>query len=154
MILSRLAIRRPVFITMVMAALVVFGWVSYRRLGVDLFPRVEFPIVTILTELRGADPETIETTVTDLVEEAVNTVSGIKHLRSTSADSVSQVVVEFELYKDINVAFQEITAKVAAIRARLPDDAEEPVIEKFDVDSAPIVSVVVGGAAFTTTVPC
>src|SRR5436853_7406351 len=111
MILSRLAIRRPVFITMVMIALIVFGWVSYQRLGVDLFPRVEFPIITILTRLPGSDPETIESTVTDVVEEAVNTISGIKHLRSTSADSVSQVVVEFELYKDINVAFHAITAK-------------------------------------------
>jgi HAE1 family hydrophobic/amphiphilic exporter-1 len=145
MVLSRLAIRRPVFITMVMTALIVFGWVSYRRLGVDLFPRVEFPIVTILTRLPGSDPETIETTVTDLVEEAVNTISGIKHLRSTSADSVSQVVVEFELTKDIDVAFQEITAKVAGIRARLPEDVEEPVVEKFDVDSAPIATVVVAG---------
>src|SRR5687768_8166357 len=98
---------------MVMAALIVFGWVSYRRLGVDLFPRVEFPIITIVTALPGADPETMETNVTDPIEEAVNTISGIKHLRSTSADSVSQVVVEFELDKDIDVAFQEITAKVA-----------------------------------------
>ncbi len=145
MLLSRVAITRPVFTSMLVASLVVFGAVSFKRLGVDLFPRVEFPIVTIVTKLPGADPETIETTVTDPIEEAVNTISGIKHLRSTSADSVSQVVIEFELGKNIDVAFQEITAKVAAIRANLPDDVEEPVIEKFDVDSAPICSVVIAG---------
>ncbi len=87
MILSRIAIRRPVFTTMIIGAMIVFGWVSLQRLGVDLFPRVEFPIVTIVTKLPGADPETIESTVTDPIEEAVNTISGIKHLRSTSADS-------------------------------------------------------------------
>lgn len=145
MLLSRTAIRRPVFTTMVIASLVVFGLVAYRTLGVDLFPRVEFPVVTILTQLPGADPETIETTVTDPIEEAVNTLSGIKHLRSTSADSFSQVAVEFELTKDVDVAFQEVSAKVAAIRSRLPSDIEEPVIEKLDVDSAPVTTVVVAG---------
>lgn len=145
MFLSRTAIRRPVFTTMVIASLVVFGLFAYRTLGVDLFPRVEFPVVTVLTQLPGADPETIETTVTDPIEEAVNTLSGIKHLRSTSADSFSQVVIEFELTKDVDVAFQEVSAKVAAIRSRLPSDIEEPVIEKFDVDSAPVTTVVVAG---------
>lgn len=145
MILSQIAIRRPVFTSMVMAALIVFGWVSYQRLGVDLFPRVEFPIVTVLAELPGADPVTVETTVTDPIEEAVNTIAGIKHLRSTSAESMSQVVIEFDLDKDIDVAFQEISAKVASVRSRLPEDIEEPVIEKFDVDSAPLLSIVVAG---------
>lgn len=145
MILSKIAIRRPVFTTMIVGALIVFGWVSYKRLGVDLFPKVEFPIVTVVSTLPGADPETVETTVTDIIEEAVNTISGIKHLRSTSADSVSQVVIEFELGKDIDVAFQEITAKVAGIRSNLPEDIEEPVIEKFDVDAAPILTLVVSG---------
>lgn len=145
MILSRVAIHRPVFTAMVMAALVVFGFVSYSRLGIDLFPRVEFPIVTVLTELRGADPLRVETTVTDPIEESVNTIAGIKHLRSTSAEGMSQVVIEFELEKDIDIAFQEISAKVASVRSRLPDAIEEPVIEKFDVDSAAVLSVIVSG---------
>ena len=145
MIISRIAIERPVFTTMCVAALVVFGFTAYQGLGVDLFPRVEFPTVTVVTRVPGVDPSTIETSVTDLVEEAVNTVSGIKHLRSTSVDSVSQVVIEFELGKPVDVAFQEITAKVAAVRAELPADAEEPVIEKLDVDAAPVLTVVVAG---------
>ena len=145
MIISDVAIRRPVFTSMIIAALVVFGWVSFRDIGVDLFPRVEFPIITILTRLQGADPETVEMTVTDPIEEAVNTISGIKSLRSTSADSFSQVVVEFELDKRIDVAFQEIQAKVSAIKASLPTDIDEPVIEKMDIDAAPILAVVVSG---------
>ncbi len=143
MLLSEVSIRRPVFITMVTAALVVFGLVSLRDIGIDLFPRVEFPTITILSELRGADPETVETTVSDPIEEAVSTISGIKNLRSTSAEGFSQVIVEFELEKDIDVAFQEIQSKLGTIRSELPQDVEDPVVEKFDIDAAPIMAVVV-----------
>jgi HAE1 family hydrophobic/amphiphilic exporter-1 len=143
MLISNVAIRRPVFTAMVMMALITFGWVFYRDLGVDLFPRVEFPIVTIVTRLPGADPETMELLVSDPIEEAVNTIEGIKNLRSTSVESVSQVVIEFQLEKDIDVAFQEVQAKLGAIRSDLPDDIDEPVVEKFDVDAAPIMAVIV-----------
>ncbi|MEW6249986.1 MAG: efflux RND transporter permease subunit [Planctomycetota bacterium] len=145
MILSDTAIRRPVFTTMVILAIIVFGAVAFRRIGIDLFPRVEFPVITILTELRGADPETIETTVTDPIEQAVSTISAIKHLRSTSAEGFSQVVIEFELEKDVDVAYQEVQAKLGTVRSELPTDIEDPVVEKFDVDAAPIMSVVVAG---------
>ena len=145
MILSDIAVRRPVFTTMVMSALIVFGWVSLTRLGIDLFPRVDFPVVTIITYLPGADPETVESRLTDPIEESVNTISGIKHLRSRSADSYSMVTVEFELEKDIDVAFQEIQARVGSIRGELPQDAEDPVIEKLDVDAQPILTVLVSG---------
>ena len=145
MILSDTAIRRPVFTSMVMLAIIVFGAVSFQRIGVDLFPRVEFPVVTILTELRGSDPETIETTVTDVIEGGVATIAGIKHLRSTSAEGFSQIVVEFELEKDVDVAYQEVQAKLGTVRGELPDDIEEPIIEKFDIDSAPIMALVVSG---------
>ena len=145
MILSDTAIRRPVFTTMVIAAMIVFGLVSFQRIGIDLFPRVEFPSITILSVLPGADPETIETTVTDLIEEAVSTISSIKRLTSVSTDGVSQVVVEFELEKDVDVAYQEVQAKLGTIRSDLPKDLEDPVVEKFDIDAAPIMAVVVSG---------
>lgn len=145
MILSDTAIRRPVFVSMIIAAIVVFGLISFKEIGIDLFPRVEFPTITILSVLPGADPETVETTVTDLIEEAVSTISDIKHLRSTSAENVSQVIVEFELEKDVDVAYQEIQAKIGTIRSDLPDDLEEPVVEKFDVDAAPIMAIVLSG---------
>lgn len=143
MILSDTAIKRPAFTTMVIAAIIVFGVISYHRIGIDLFPRVEFPVITIISVLPGADPETVETTVTDVIEEAVNTISGIKNLRSTSSDSISQVIIEFELEKNVDVAYQEIQAKLGTVRRDLPKDLEDPVVEKFDVDSAPIMSVVV-----------
>lgn len=143
MLISDIAIRRPVFTTMIMASLVIFGWVFYRDLGVDLFPRVEFPIITVVTKLPGTDPETMETLVSDPIEEAVNTIEGIKHLRSVSAEGVSQVIVEFELEKKVDVAFQEIQAKLGGIRSDLPKDIEEPIVEKFDVDAQPIMAVVV-----------
>jgi HAE1 family hydrophobic/amphiphilic exporter-1 len=143
MTLSDVAIKRPVFISMTIFAIVILGVVSLRDIGIDLFPRVEFPIITIITVLPAADPETIETTVTDVIEEAVSTVSAIKHLRSTSSEGVSQVVIEFNLHKDINVAYQEVQAKLAGIRMNLPEDIEEPVIEKMDIDAAPIMAVVV-----------
>ena len=145
MTLSDIAIRRPIFASMVLSAIIVFGVISYSRIGIDLFPRVEFPVITVVSVLPGADPETVELTVTDLIEEAISTISSIKHLRSTSSDSVSQVVVEFELDKDIDVAYQEVVAKIGTVRSELPDDLEEPVVEKFDVDASPIMAVVVSG---------
>lgn len=141
MTLSDIAIKRPVFTTMVILAIVVFGLVSYRDIGVDLFPRVEFPVITVVTVLPGADPETIENTVTDPIEESLSSISGIKHLRSVSTDGVSQVILEFELEKKIDVGFQEVVAKIGAVRSQLPHDIEDPVIEKFDVDAAAILAI-------------
>lgn len=145
MTLSDVAIKRPVFISMTIAAIVILGIVSLRNLGIDLFPRVEFPVITIISVLPAADPETVETTVTDIIEEAVSTIAAIKHLRSTSSEGVSQVVIEFNLNKDIDVAYQEVQAKLAGVRSELPLDLEEPVVEKLDVDAAPIMAVVVSG---------
>jgi HAE1 family hydrophobic/amphiphilic exporter-1 len=85
MTLSDVAIKRPVFISMTIIAIVILGIVSMMKIGIDLFPRVEFPVITIISVLPAADPETIETSVTDVIEEAVSTVSAIKHLRSTAA---------------------------------------------------------------------
>ncbi len=143
--ISELSIQRPVFATMVILSFVVFGVTSYRSIGVSLFPDVDFPIVTITVFYEGADPETVESEVTDPIEEAVNTISGIKSLRSESAEGVAQVFVEFKMERDIDVASQEVRDKVAAIRAELPVAIEPPVIEKFDPDSAPILSAVVAG---------
>lgn len=128
-----------------MLGLAIFGVISLKSLGVDLFPRVEVPVITVISVLPGADPNTVETTVSKPIEDAVSSISSIKHLRSTSADSVSQVVVEFELDKNIDVAFQEVQAKLSSVRSELPDDLEDPVIEKFDIDSSPIMAVVVSG---------
>lgn len=142
MLISDISIKKPVFTTMVLGAMVVFGIVSFLRLGIDLFPKVDFPVITVLAKLPGADPETMEMRVTDPIEEAVSTLAGVKSLRSSSADSFSQIVIEFELEKNGDVAFQEVQAKINTVRQQLPADLEEPVIEKFDIDSAPILTVV------------
>ena len=135
--ISNTSIRQPVFTTMVISAIVVFGLVSYRALGVDLFPKIDFPIITVTTILPGADPETVEIDVTERMEEALNTISGIKSLRSQSAESVSIVIVEFELERDVDAAAQDVRDKVSGIRRDLPDDVDPPVIEKMDPDASP-----------------
>ncbi|MCA9095684.1 MAG: efflux RND transporter permease subunit, partial [Planctomycetaceae bacterium] len=143
--ISEISIRQPVFSTMVVAAMVVFGLVAYSRIGVDLFPSVDFPIVTVSVFYEGSDPETIETDVTEPIEEAVNTISGIKSLRSESVTGLSMTFVEFELGRNIDIAAQDVRDKVAAIRADLPKGIDPPVVEKFDPDSAPIMSITLAG---------
>lgn len=145
MYLPDLAVRRPVFTTMAVLALVVFGLVSYPGLAVDLFPDVDFPIVNVLTTLEGADPEIMESDVTDKIEEAVNTLQGVKNLFSVSAPGVSVVTVEFELERDIDVAAQEVREKISGIRSLLPQDMDEPVIEKVDPDAQPIMWIAAYG---------
>ena len=106
------------------------GIVSLPRLGVDLFPRVEFPIVTVATPLlEGAAPETVEREVTQVLEESINTIEGIRTLSSQSTDSLSLLFIEFELEYDIREKAQEVRDKVAAVRGELPRDVEAPVVE-------------------------
>ncbi len=139
--LAELCIRRPVFATMLVMTMVVLGAFSFMRLGVDLFPKIDFPTVTVTTTLPGAAPEEIETTVTQKVEEAVNTISGIDEMRSVSAEGVSQVFITFLLEKDPDIAAQEVRDKVNGILRDLPQDIDPPVVEKFDVDASPVMSI-------------
>src|ERR1700690_300376 len=140
--LARICIERPVFATMLILALVVLGVSAYMKLGVDLYPKIDFPVVTVTTTLRGASPEEIETQVTKRIEESVNTVSGIDELRSLSAEGVSITWVTFVLEKDPDVGAQEVRDKVAAITRDLPKDVDPPVIEKLATDATPVISVV------------
>ncbi|MEA1952404.1 MAG: efflux RND transporter permease subunit, partial [Planctomycetota bacterium] len=143
--ISEVSIMRPVLTCMAVLALVVFGIVSYRTIGVNLFPEVDFPVVTITVVYEGADPETIESEVVDKIEEAVNTISGIKSLRSESIEGLGQVFVEFKLENDVDVVSQDVRDKVAAIRGELPLEIEAPIIEKFDINSAPILAIALSG---------
>ena len=142
-----LSIKRPVFAVMMIGALVVLGWISIGRLGVDLFPDVEFPYVAVTTTLEGASPDTMETEVSDVIEESVNTISGIKQLRSTSADGLSQVFIEFELEENVDVKAQDVRDKVNIARRDLPEDIDPPVIEKVDPDATPIMSIMIAADA-------
>ncbi|HEU4594356.1 MAG TPA: efflux RND transporter permease subunit [Pyrinomonadaceae bacterium] len=141
--LAEICVRRPVFATMIILSLTVVGVFSFFSLGVDLFPKIDFPTITISVVNPGASPREIETEITDKVEAAVNTISGIDELRSTSVEGVSQVFVQFLLDKDADVAAQEIRDKVDLIRGDLPETAEDPVILKLDTDAAPVLRVAV-----------
>jgi hydrophobe/amphiphile efflux-1 (HAE1) family protein len=139
--LASISVKRPVLASVLILVFVVVGVLGYTKLPVDRFPRIDFPTVAIITYLPGATPEEIETEITDLIEETVNTVSGIDELRSTSSESVSVVLVTFVLEKDINVAAQEVRDRISRIGADLPDAADTPVIEKLDPDAAPIMNI-------------
>lgn len=144
----RTFIGRPVFTGMLTLVVVVFGVVAYPRIGVDQFPEVEFPIVTVTTILPGADPEAIERTVTEPLEEALNTLPGLDTLRSINVENVSQIVVRFDLEQNVDVAAQDVRDRVQATLSRLPREIESPVVEKFDIGAIPVATL-----AFSAPVP-
>lgn len=140
-----ICIRRPVFTAMLMLGPVVLGLASYGRLGVELFPNVDVPVVVVTTTLKGASVEEMESSVTKLVEEAVNTVSGIDELRSTTKEGVSSVVIGFKLEKNGDIAAQDVRDKISTILPTLPVGTDQPKVEKFNLDAAPVVTLAVSG---------
>lgn len=144
--LADVSIERPVFATMMILALLVLGLFSYMKLNIDQFPDVDFPYVTATTVLPGAGPEQIETDVTKKIEDAVNTIGGLDHIQSISQENVSIVIIQFKLEVDGKQAAQEVREKIAAIRANLPDDIEDPVIQRLDPASTPIYTVALSGS--------
>ncbi|MGQ0636148.1 MAG: efflux RND transporter permease subunit [Planctomycetaceae bacterium] len=145
MTLWDICIRRPIFTAMLVAAPLVLGLASLPRLGVDLYPNVDLPIVTVTTTLRGASVEEMETGVTKPIEEIVNTVSGIDELRSTTKEGLSQVTIQFVLEKDGAVAAQEIDGKIRTILSQLPEGVDSPIIDRFDIDASPVTTIAVSG---------
>ena len=145
MSLIDICVRRPVFATMLIVSLVVMGLASFRELGLDVFPKVDLPTVTITTRLEGASPEEIESQITKKIEEVVNTINGIDELRSTTIEGQSQVFVTFVLERKIDEAANDVREKVSKIVSEFPPGTEAPAIEKFDPDSAPVVAIVVSG---------
>src|SRR5579871_2164057 len=139
--LAEICVRRPVFATVIILSLVVVGYFGYTKLGVDRFPKVDFPIVTVVVREDGASPEEIETDVVDKVEEAVNTISGIDTLNSSSFDGIGQVAITFQLEKNIDVAVEEVRSKVNGVIPDLPLDIKAPVIDKVDPDAAAILNI-------------
>lgn len=137
--LADTSVKRPVFATMAIMALVVLGVVSYPEIGVDLFPKVDFPLVNIHTQLKGASPEVIDVDITDKIEGAVNTINGVKSITSSSTEGDSRVTVEFVLERNIDLAVQDVREKVALIRNKLPKDIDEPRIAKVDPDATAVL---------------
>jgi len=139
MFLSDTSVKKPVFATIITLALVFFGILGYQRIGIDLYPKVDFPMVTITTTLFGAAPEVMDTDITDPIEEQVNTIEGVKHITSTSGYGFSQIVVEFELYRNIDSVVQDVRAKVDLAKRKLPTDIDPPIIDKIDINAIPIL---------------
>jgi hydrophobic/amphiphilic exporter-1 (mainly G- bacteria), HAE1 family len=143
--LAEICIRRPVFAAMIVLSLVVVGSASYFKLGVDRFPSVDLPTVSVRTNLPGASPEEMETLVSQRIEEVVNTVDGIDNLRSVSVQGNSIVLATFNLNRDIDTAAQDVRDRVSTVVRDLPPDAKPPVVAKFNNDSTPVVTVALSG---------
>ena len=144
--LADVSIKRPVFTTMIILAILVLGLFSFIKLNVDQFPNVDIPVVTVTTVLPGAGPEQVESDVTKIIEDAVNPIAGVDHITSTSQEGVSIVTIQFKLEVKGEIASQEVREKVAAVRSQLPDNVDEPVIQRFDPSSQPILTLTVSGS--------
>src|SRR5687768_6296370 len=137
--LAEICVHRPVFATVIVLFLTVIGGFSFFTLGVDRFPKIDLPTVSVSTSNPGAAPEQMESEVTDLVESVVNTVPGIDEMRSSSSQGRSNVTLTFNLEKDPDIAVQEVREKVASVVDRLPENADPPEVRKSDPDSQPVL---------------
>lgn len=139
MTLSDLSIKNPVFAWMLMIGLIVFGWISFNRMGISQLPDVDFPVVTVAMTLEGAAPEVMETQVTDVVEDAVMSIQGVKEVSSSSRQGQATITVEFELGRDIDVALQEVQTKIAQAQRNLPNEIDPPIVIKTNPEDQPIM---------------
>ncbi len=146
--ISDLSIRRPVMASMVSAALILFGIIGYQRLSVREFPDVDPPIVSVSTELPGANPQVSESAVTDILEEELSTVQGLRTLTSSSAEGFSNITLEFNLDRDVEAAAQDVRDKVSRVRGRLPEDVREPVVAKQEADAQPFFWLALSGTNY------
>ena len=139
MSLPEISIRRHVLAWMISSIFILLGIISFQKIGIDKFPTIDFPILTVTTTLQGASPEIIDSSITNLIEEAVNTTPGIESIKSSSSPGVSVVSVTFNLDKDIEVAFNEIQSKINQLARRLPDDIVPPVVRKVETNASAIM---------------
>ncbi|MBI1991909.1 MAG: efflux RND transporter permease subunit, partial [Candidatus Omnitrophica bacterium] len=145
MTLSDFSIKKPVFAWMLMAALIVFGTISFRRMGVSQLPQAEFPVVSVDLAWEGAAPEVMETDVVDIVEDAITSIQGIRDISSTSRQGQASVTIEFDLERDIDVALQEVQTKIAQAQRRLPNELDPPIVTKVNPQDQPIMWIGVSG---------
>jgi HAE1 family hydrophobic/amphiphilic exporter-1 len=139
--LAALCVKRPVFATVLILSLTVIGAFAFTLLGVDRFPKIDFPTILVTTVQPGAAPEQVETEITDKIEEAVNTISGIDELRSVSSEGVSQTIIVFLLDKNADVAAQEVRDKVNGVLPLLPKTVQQPRVDRFDPDASPVLTI-------------
>lgn len=139
MTLPELSIKRHVLAWMLSGILILFGLIAYQRIAVDRFPAIDFPIITVSTTLRGANPDIIDTSITGVIESAVNTTPGLEHVQSSSSPGVSVVVLTFKLEKDIDVAYAEVQSKVNQVLKKLPTDTDPPILQKAETNTEPVL---------------
>src|SRR5688572_25133410 len=149
MILPRVSIQRPVLASMMSLALMLFGLISLTRLPVRELPDIDPPIVGVTTVYPGANASVVETEISERLEEAVNNVEGIKTLTSRSREQVSDLDIEFDLSRDVDLAAQDVRDRVSRVRGRLPEDIDEPVIAKQDADAMAIIWIGVNSDVYT-----
>ena len=145
MTLPELSIKRHVLAFMLSAVLVLFGIISYQRIGMDRFPHIEFPVVSVTTALKGANPDIVDASITNIIETTVNSVPGIEHIQSTSSPGISVVAITFNLDKDVDVGFNEVQSKVNQVLRRLPEQADPPVVAKVETNAQPIMWLALQG---------
>ncbi|MFH1686789.1 MAG: efflux RND transporter permease subunit [bacterium] len=143
--LSEVSIKRPVFCTMMIGALLVLGLFSYIGLPVEMYPDIDFPFIVVQTVYPGASAEAVETEVSEKIEEAANSVSGVRHIQTTSQEGFSLIVVEFQLEVDGTIAAQDVREKISGIRGDLPEDIEEPIVSQWDMDAEAVISIALSG---------
>ncbi|MBI3298445.1 MAG: efflux RND transporter permease subunit [Elusimicrobia bacterium] len=137
--ISELSIRNPVFAWMLMAAMMLFGWIGFSRMGVSLNPDVDFPVVTVSLAWDGAAPEIMETEIVDIIEDAITTVEGVKEITSSSRQGAASVTVEMGLDRNVDVAVQEIQSKLLQAQRRLPQEMDPPIVTKSNPEDQPIM---------------
>ena len=147
MILSDFAVRRPVAMSCLIIGLTLLGLNSYRKMGLELMPKMDAPFVTVVTIYPGASPEELETDVAKRIEDAVVSIDGLKHVSSTCMENVCQTFMEFQMSVDVDVAAVDVREKLDAVRSEFPADVEDPIIQKFDINATPIVNLALTGEA-------
>ncbi|MGA1825594.1 MAG: efflux RND transporter permease subunit, partial [bacterium] len=148
MFLSDASVQRPIAMSCIIIGLMLLGLNAYRKMGIELMPRVDIPYITIVTVYPGASPEEIETDIAKRIEDAVVTIDGLKHVSSTAMENVCMTLLEFQLHVDVDIAATDVREKLDLIKANFPQEAEDPKIVKFDINSKPIITL-----AFTGDIP-
>ena len=143
--LPELSIKRHVFAWMLSAVIVLFGVISYQRIGIDRLPSIDFPIIMINTTLKGANPDVVDSSITSIIETAVNTTPGIEHIQSSSSPGVSTITITFALNKNIDVAYNEVQSKVSQVLKKLPNDTDPPTIQKVDSNAQAVIWLALTG---------
>src|SRR3954471_21322692 len=151
MFISDFAIKRPIITVVTMIALVVFGLASLARLDTDEFPAIDAPIVFVAIPYPGASPDVVEREVVTRLEDKISGISGIDKINSTSTDGFAQIVVQFVFSKPVNEATQDVRDAISAVRSQLPAEILEPLVQRFDPNTLPIVSIAITSSTMSPT---